>query len=66
MRVFPVPAGIDALTLLVDNDEPDDRGRRAGQEAAQECKERQEAAGREVTLLTPGIPGADFNDMMQP
>ena len=54
---FPVLAGVEALTILVDNDKS---GR--GQEAAQECARRWVRAGREATLLTPHDPGTDFND----
>jgi phage/plasmid primase-like uncharacterized protein len=56
---FPVLSGIEALTLLVDNDAS---GR--GQEAAAKCAARWSAAGREVTRLTPKIVGADFNDLV--
>jgi len=59
MAKFPVFAGIEALTLLVDNDESD-----AGQRAADECAARWEAARGEVTLLTPTISNADFNNLV--
>ena len=63
---FPVLSGIEALTILVDHDHTDARGRRAGQEAAAACAARWSAAGREVTRLTPRTPGADFNDVVLP
>src|SRR5262249_48882181 len=44
---FPVLAGVEALTLLIDNDESG-----AGQSAGEECRVRWEAAGAEVTRLT--------------
>jgi phage/plasmid primase-like uncharacterized protein len=47
---FPILPGIDALTVLVDNDVS---GR--GQKAAARCAERWSAAGREVTRLTPKV-----------
>jgi phage/plasmid primase-like uncharacterized protein len=53
---FPVLAGIEALTILTDNDEP-------GQRAARECADRWVAAGREVDVLIPNAIGADFNDI---
>ena len=59
MAAFPVLAGIEALTLLVDNDHSG-----AGQRAAEKCKARWESASREVTLLIPKTPGADFNDVV--
>jgi CHC2-type zinc finger protein/Toprim domain-containing protein len=49
MKRFPVLPGIQALTLVVDNDAPDKRG----QEAAAACAQRWQHAGREVTRLTP-------------
>jgi hypothetical protein len=64
IRKFPVLSGIEALTLLVDHDRPDQYDRRAGQEAAAECAARWSAAGREVTRLTPKALGADFNDVV--
>ena len=58
METFPVLPGIDALTLLVDNDESG-----AGQKAARVCADRWERAEREVILRTPKATGADFNDL---
>jgi hypothetical protein len=62
IRNFPVLGGIDALTVLVDNDEPDQRGRRAGQEAAWECVKRWRSAGCEVNVVLPKIQGSDIAD----
>ena len=59
MRDFPVLAGIEALTLLVDHD-----ANSAGQNAAAECARRWAAAGREVIRLTPRQSG-DFNDIVR-
>jgi hypothetical protein len=61
---FPVLPGIEALTLLVDNDDADRHGRRRGQEAAAECAARWSAAGRKVIRLTPKAIDADFNDVV--
>ncbi len=55
---FPVLAGIEALTILVDNDESG-----TGERAALECSERWTAAGREVVRLTPNVVGQDFGDI---
>jgi phage/plasmid primase-like uncharacterized protein len=60
LEAFPVLAGIEALTILVDNDESG-----AGQRAADRCAERWAGAGREVTLLTPRDIGLDFNDLVR-
>jgi phage/plasmid primase-like uncharacterized protein len=56
---FPVLSGIEALTLLVDNDLSG-----AGQKAAAGCAARWSEAGREVIRFTPKIVGADFNDVV--
>ena len=64
IKNFPVLPGIEALTVLVDNDRPDQHDRRAGQDAAAECAARWSAAGREVIRLTPKALGADFNDVV--
>ena len=63
IRKFPVLAGIECLTILVDNDLPDPKGRRAGPQAAAECSERWTAAGREVRRVVPRRPGADMADL---
>jgi hypothetical protein len=60
---FPVLAGVDCLTILVDNDNPDRNGRRAGPAAARECSERWTAAGREVRRIVPHALGADMADL---
>jgi hypothetical protein len=60
MADFPVLAGIESLTLLVDND-----AKNAGQDAAASCARRWLAAGREVIRLTPRTIGADFNDIVK-
>ena len=64
IRNFPILSGIETLTLLVDNDRPDLKNRRAGQEAAAECAAQWSAAGREVIRLTPKALGTDFNDVV--
>jgi phage/plasmid primase-like uncharacterized protein len=56
---FPVLAGVEALTILVDHDASG-----TGQKAAAACTARWSAAGREVTRLTPKAAGADFNDLV--
>jgi hypothetical protein len=56
---FPVLAGIEVLTLLVDHDVNE-----SGQRAAARCADRWRVAGREVIRLIPAIAGADFNDVV--
>jgi hypothetical protein len=64
IRAFPVLSGIDALTVLVDHDNPDRNGRQAGHEAAHECAERWMSAGREVRSVVPRRLGADMADLV--
>jgi len=54
---FPVLPGVEALTLLAENDPASDR-------AIGQCAERWHAAGREVMIVTPTI-GSDLNDAMR-
>ena len=60
MAGFPVLAGVESLTLLVDNDVGGE-----GQRAAEICAQRWCDADREVIRLTPRTPGADFNDLVR-
>jgi len=64
IRTFPLLGGVECLTLLVDNDEPDQRGRRAGDEAATEVWRRWTAAGREVRAFTTDKPDTDIADVV--
>jgi hypothetical protein len=64
IRNFPVLAGIEALTILVDHDEADRNGRRAGQEAAADCSARWTAKGCEVRRVLPRRPGDDMADLV--
>lgn len=55
---FPILAGIEALTILVDHD-----ANGVGQAAAASCAKRWNAAGRNVIRLTPDALRTDFNDL---
>ena len=66
IRSFPVLAGIEALTILVDNDEADRNGRRAGPDAAAECSARWTAASREVRRVVPRRQSTDMADLAEP
>jgi putative DNA primase/helicase len=65
LSTFPLLAGVDELTVIVDNDGPDARGRRKGIEAALACSARWTAAGRTVFRVVPNQVGADFNDVVK-
>jgi putative DNA primase/helicase len=56
---FPVISGLEALTILVDND-PSGRG----QHAALECSQRWTRSGREVLRAIPDETRYDFNDLL--
>jgi phage/plasmid primase-like uncharacterized protein len=55
---FPILAGIEALTILVDHD-----ANGVGQAAAASCAKRWSAASRNVIRLMPDALGTDFNDL---
>jgi putative DNA primase/helicase len=58
LGAFPILSGIEALTIIVDND-----ANEAGQAAALKCSRRWTAAGCEVRRVIPKRVGADFNDL---
>src|SRR5262249_53095021 len=60
IRSFPVLNGIEALTILVDNDRNS-----AGQQAARRCSERWVRDCREVFRALPNQTGDDFNDVLR-
>jgi hypothetical protein len=65
IKAFPVLAGIEALTILVDNDHADRNGRRAGQDDSLACSERWLSAGKEVRRVVPRREGADMADIVK-
>jgi putative DNA primase/helicase len=64
IRNFEVLPGITALTIITDNDQPDARGRQAGQEVALACSAWWTAAGVEVIRIVPRAIGADMADII--
>jgi putative DNA primase/helicase len=60
VKSFPVLSGIEALTILVDND-----ANGVGQGAAEACSRRWIDAGREVFRAIPNHTGDDFNDVLR-
>jgi Toprim domain/CHC2 zinc finger len=65
LKNFPVLNGVECLSIIVDNDEADRNGRRAGPDAAAECSARWTAAGREVRRIVPRRQGADMADLAE-
>ncbi len=61
---FPVLNGIASLTIIVDHDEPDARGRQAGHAAARQVAERWMTDGREVRSVVPRRIGSDMADLV--
>jgi CHC2 zinc finger/Toprim domain len=59
MRTFPILAGVETLTLIVDHDENG-----ASQTAANECFVRWRDAGKEVRNIIPETPGEDVADVV--
>jgi putative DNA primase/helicase len=59
MAKFPVLAGVDALTIIADNDKSG-----AGQVAANECFDRWKSAGKEVWNVISDTPGTDMGDVV--
>ena len=57
MAIFPVLAGVEALTIFADNDNSG-----TGEQAARECAARWREAGREVRVFMAPQVGADFAD----
>jgi hypothetical protein len=63
---FPLLSGVEALTLLVDRDPPNERGQPgSGPRAATECWNRWIAAGREVRAFTSSELGCDIADIIE-
>jgi hypothetical protein len=60
LKNFPVLSGIEALTILVDNDADG-----LGQSAALECSARWTCAGQEVRRVIPRRSGDDLNDVVR-
>ena len=63
MQTMEVPEYVEHLLIFADNDVPDQKGRRAGQEAAEILKSRLEKKGIKVTVVLPSKPGTDFADV---
>jgi hypothetical protein len=60
IKTFPVLAGIEALTILVDAD-----ANEAGPRATGECSTRWTTAGREVLRIIPNRTGEDLADIVK-
>ena len=66
---FSVLPGLEGITVLVDHDRPDRRGRQAGIQSGVVLVERYAAAGfhtdRDVVIFLPGGEGLDVADLVK-
>lgn len=67
MKSFVVPheLGIDVVTIYGDNDAPDHRGRRAGNETARSLRDRLKEEGRRAFVVMPASTSYDLNDLVK-
>lgn len=59
VAAFPVLDGIEAITVIADNDK-----HKKGEDAAHRCGSRWAEAGREVRIWAPPQPGTDANSYL--
>jgi putative DNA primase/helicase len=70
LAAYPVLAGLEGLTVLVDHDKPNPKtGKRAGRAAALELIRRYNEAGfdpkRDIKVIYPPTEGEDVNDLVR-
>lgn len=58
-----VPEDVEEVLIFADNDPPDEKGRRAGQDGANALAERLRAEGKKVQVVIPIATGTDFDDV---
>lgn len=58
-----VPESVTTVYIYADNDSPDDKDRRAGQDAASTLAERLRIEGKTVRIVYPSSPDTDINDV---
>jgi hypothetical protein len=66
MRKFEIPEGFEGIKRLYiykDHDAPDEKGRRAGDEAARFLRDKIVATGRQALLVSPASTRMDFADI---
>lgn len=62
MAKFEIPQGVEELHIYADHDLPDEKGRCAGQEAAEQLHKRAVRSGIHAVVHNPQKPGQDFLD----
>lgn len=63
MKSLVVPDTVKTVFIYADHDLPDEKGRRAGQDAARALAKRLVAEGKTVYIRLPKKPGTDFADV---
>lgn len=63
MTKLVVPESVETVYIYADNDSPDSKNRRAGQDAANALADRLRQEGREVRIVYPSSAGSDINDV---
>lgn len=63
METVVVPESVKLVIIYADNDKPDEKGRRAGQDAAKALSERLKAEGRRVRIVQSVSKGCDIFDV---
>lgn len=63
MKSFVPPPGVTKVWVYADNDVPDEKGRRAGQDAAKELIARLQSEGMMARMVLPAKKGQDFADI---
>lgn len=63
MKSFVPPPGVTKVWVYADNDIPDEKGRRAGQDAAKELIARLQSEGIIARMVLPAKKGQDFADI---
>ena len=63
-RHLSLPPEIRSILIAADNDPPDQRGKRPGQDPARAAARRWTAEGRRVRIKVPKVEGTDYNDVL--
>lgn len=63
MKSVVIPESVKEVFIFADNDPADEKGQRAGLEAANVLKERLIKEGKKVQVIVPMVEGTDFLDV---
>lgn len=65
MAAMPLLPEVEAIRIYADADAADERGRRAGEDAARECALRWQADSRDAFIFLPPETGTDWDDVLK-